>query len=86
LEDNARARDRQKEIRKFLSGKPGLSKFLRNTGQFKRQDLEEILNMNKDMANGVVNHLWDARMVRKEYGFVKVEPVLHEILREVTND
>jgi hypothetical protein len=39
--------------------------------------------MDREMANGVINHLWGARMVRRDKSNVRVEPVLHELLREV---
>jgi hypothetical protein len=59
-----RIRDRQlaaknsDEVKKYLKGRRGLIKFLRSTGKFRRQDLEEVLNLSREEANGVINHLW----------------------------
>jgi hypothetical protein len=84
LADAAEARDRSDDIKEYLVSRHGLAKFLRNAGRFKRQDLEETLNMSRDEASGVINTLWDCRMVRREGGDVRVEPTLHGLLREVS--
>jgi hypothetical protein len=78
--DAAKASD---DVRTYIAQKEGLAKFLRNTGSFKRQDIESMLNYDKDMANAVINTLYRARMVRIERGDVRVEPALHVLLREV---
>jgi Mn-dependent DtxR family transcriptional regulator len=66
-----------------LKGRPTLGKYLRGTGSFRRQDLEEVLNVSREEANAIINTLWEARMVRKDKGDVRVEPTLHALLREV---
>jgi predicted HTH transcriptional regulator len=53
------------------------------TGSFRRQDLEEILNIDREDANQIISFLWSKKMVRKIKGDIKVEPTLHRILREV---
>jgi hypothetical protein len=68
-------------IEQYLAQHEGLAKFLRSNSTFRRPDLEEILNLPRETANAVINTLWQARMVRKEGGNVRVEPVLHDILR-----
>ena len=83
LADRAEALGKQKEMEQYLKGRPGLAKFLRGRGSFRRQDVEEILNYSREEANGVINTLWEARMVRKELGDIRVEPTLHALLREV---
>lgn len=70
------------QIRDYIRQQPGLSKFLTSNPSFRRPDLEEVLNVHRDMANLIINTLWTARMVRKEGGNIKVEPALHDILRE----
>jgi len=81
LEEAARQRE---PVRLFLLQRnDGLAKFLRSTGKFRRQDLEEILNLDRDTANAVINTLWKARMVRKDGPDVRIEPMLHSLLREV---
>jgi hypothetical protein len=83
LADAAEARERYDEVKGYLRTQHGLAKFLRNAGSFRRQDLEEILNISREEANAVINNLWGNRMVRKERGDVRVLPALHELLREV---
>jgi hypothetical protein len=83
LEDARLAESYEGEVKQYLDSWQGLPKFLRMKGTFRRQDLEEILNMQREQANGIINKLWQSRMVRKEGQDVKVEPVLQRILREI---
>lgn len=83
LEDRRRARRNRDKMETFLYNKPGLGRFLRSQGRFRRQDLEEILNIDREQANAIINTLYEMGMVYKEKGDVRVEPTLHEILREV---
>ncbi len=83
LADAAEAQVQYDEVKGYLRTQQGLSKFLRNAGTFRRQDLEEILNVSREEANAVINQLWGHRMVRKEKGDVRVLPALHDLLREV---
>jgi MCM P-loop domain len=84
LNDLQEAEGNRDEIRRFLlSRRDGLPKFLRSTSRFRRQDLEEVLNLDRDQANAVISALWNSRMVYKDGADVKVEPVLHSLLREI---
>jgi hypothetical protein len=83
IADTQEAHQLHDEVKEFLIMQPGLAKFLRNAGTFRRQDLEEILNIERAEANAVINRLWGNRMVRKEKGDVRVMPALHSLLREV---
>jgi MCM P-loop domain len=83
LSDRKEAQKQTKFAKEYLYRKPGLAKFLRTTGKFRRQDLEEILNVDREQANAIISTLWSAKMVRKDKGDVRVEPTLHDILREV---
>lgn len=86
---NERIKDRQEakakgaEIRKWMQGRQGLAKFLRANPNFKRQDLEEFMNVGREEANAIINKLWEASMVRKDRGTIIVEPALHVLIREV---
>jgi hypothetical protein len=85
LSDLAEAENNRDSIRNFLlSRRDGLPKFLRSTAKFRRQDLEEVLNMDRDQANAVISQLWNARMIYKDGADVRVEPTLHTLLREVS--
>jgi len=83
LADRAAAEDNKKTIAQYLKGRPLLAKHLRNQGKFRRQDLEELLNIPRDEANGIINTLYEARMIRRYLGDIYVEPTLHALLREV---
>jgi hypothetical protein len=83
IQDAAEAHAQYDEVKGYLRTQHGLAKFLRNAGTFRRQDLEEILNIERSEANAVINSLWASRMVRKEKGDVRVLPALHDLLREV---
>jgi hypothetical protein len=77
------ARSNRDDIRKWLRGRPGMATFLRENASFKRQDIEEVMNMNREEANSVINTLFHSRMVRKDKGLVYVEYELHQLIREV---
>jgi hypothetical protein len=83
INDEKEARSRAQDVKDYLKERKGLAKFLRSQGKFRRQDLEEIMNVPREEANAIINRLWSTRMVRKEGGDVRVEPTLHAILREV---
>jgi hypothetical protein len=83
LDDTQDAMDNRGNIRTYLFENRGLAKFLRSNARFRRQDLEEILNRDRESANAIINKLWEARMIRKDGGDNRVEPTLHELLREV---
>ena len=84
IKDRQEAEYKKKQIAQWLRGMPGLAKFLRTNPSFRRQDMEEFLNMDRESANAVINNLWDARMVKREKMDIRVEPVLQELLREVS--
>lgn len=81
--DKAEAEDKKETIKQYLLGRRTLPKFLRQTSSFRRADLEEIMNTSREEANAIINTLWEARMVRKDKGDIRVEPTLHALLREV---
>lgn len=83
LDDRAHAAKNVERVKKYVKGRRGLGKFLRDSGKFRRQDLEEVLNISREEANSIINTLWEKRMIRKESGDVKVEPALHALLRDV---
>ena len=83
IADRKEARRNAREIKQYLKRKPGLAKFLRGAGKFRRQDVEEVLNVDREEANAVISRLWEAKMIRKDKGDIRVEPTLHDILREL---
>jgi 5S rRNA maturation endonuclease (ribonuclease M5) len=77
------AEEHRDETRRFLLERRGLAKLLRSNGKFRRQDVEEVMNMGRDQANAVINKLWNMKMISKEGADCVVQPTLHTILREV---
>lgn len=83
IQDRLTAESNREEITEYLLGRPLLIKFLRGAGKFRRQDLDEILNVTREESNGIISRLYEARMVRKVLGDIVVEPTLHSLLREM---
>lgn len=83
LSDRYVAEGNKGYMEQYLKGRPTLAKFLRTTGKFRRQDLDEILNVSRDESNSIISTLYERRMVRKVLGDIVVEPTLHTLLREV---
>lgn len=83
LDDIEEAEENRDDVRRYLLENRGLAKFLRSNGRFRRQDLEEVLNRDRDAASAIISRLWHSRMVRKVGADVIVEPTLHSLLREV---
>jgi len=81
--DRQWAQENKDPIHNYLLGYRGLAKFMRTNGSFRRQDLEEVMDIPREEANAVISKLWEARMVRKVKGDILVEPTLHKLLREV---
>lgn len=83
IKDRQEAGSKAIEIRRWMQGRQGLARFLRSNPKFKRQDIEEFMNVGRDEANAIINRLWEASMVRKDHGIVIVEPALHELIRQI---
>jgi 5S rRNA maturation endonuclease (ribonuclease M5) len=78
------AEEHKDEIRRFLIEHRGLAKLMRSNGSFRRQDVEEVLGVERGQANAIINKLWNARMISKEGADSMVQPTLHQLLREVS--
>lgn len=83
LKDLAEARANKDKCKKYLLNSKGLAKFFRNMGSFRRQDMEEMLDMSKEEANSKIGTLYKMRMLTREAQEIRISPVLHELLREV---
>lgn len=82
IDDRREAEGRSTEVRALLRRYPWLPKFLRSNGKFRRQDLEEIGNIDREEANAIISELYEMRMIVKDKGDVRLTPTLHRILRE----
>jgi MCM P-loop domain/CHC2 zinc finger len=76
------ARGSREPAMQFLKGYPGLIQHLRSQGRFRRQDLEEMLDIDRLEANTLISQLFGFGMIRRVKGDIIVQPALHEILRE----
>lgn len=83
LKDLAEAIANKDKCKKYLLNSKGLAKFFRNMGSFRRQDMEEMLDMSKEEANSKIGTLYKMRMLTREAQEIRISPVLHELLREV---
>lgn len=83
IADAAKAEANREKVRGYLTHTKGLAKFLRATGGFRRQDMEETMNMSKEAANAIINRLWEWRMLGRDGPDIRISPVLHDLLREV---
>lgn len=70
------------KARKVLALNPSLDGFLRSQGKFRRQDLEEVLDVDREEANAIISQLYQLNMVWKDKGDVRLTPTLHKLLRE----
>ncbi len=83
LVDQEIAQSFSEEMRLYMAAQPLLAKFLRVAQHFRRGDLEDILNLSREEATGIMNLLWERRMIRRDGPNSKCMPVLHDILREM---
>lgn len=70
-------------VREYLGAYRELAGFLLKLadGRFYARDLEEVLGVTREQANGIINRLITARMIRKDRGAIRVMPPLLEALR-----
>lgn len=82
LAKSSQGSDRAKE---WLFEQGELVRFLRQRqdGHFRRQDLEDMLIMDRDQSASVVNQLFNFGLVRRDRANVAMEPLLHQLLREL---
>jgi hypothetical protein len=67
----------------FITSNPNLMRFLVDYGgRFKRADMEEMMSISREEANVVISKLWDARVLNRDRGFLKLEAVAMKRLRE----
>lgn len=72
------------DAKKYFVGNMGLAKFLRSThGAFRRTDVEDMLNMSREEANAMINTLWKFRLITRQGPNIRINPILHDILRDI---
>jgi hypothetical protein len=84
----ARAIERADEAKRWLEENPNVSALLRRVegGQFRRDMLEQIANMDRPEANAAINKLFDFGLVYPNGQYVKMEPMLHQLIREIDEE
>lgn len=71
------------EAKRYLAGNKGLAKFFRSMGgHFRSNDLQDMLNMDKEMAAATINTLWNMRMISRRGPEIIINPLMHELLRD----
>lgn len=77
--------DSYDKAKQWLYDHLDLVRFLRQRqdGHFRRQDLEDMLVMDHDESASVVNHLFNFGLVRRDRANIAMEPMLHQLLREL---
>jgi hypothetical protein len=84
VSDAREARENYDAAKRYLVQHSGLAKFLRSVGgNFRRQDMEDMMNLSREETNGIINSLYKMRMVRRDGPQVKAEGQLQSLLREV---
>lgn len=79
----ARSEENIEQMKLILKSNLGMSRMLRSQGKFRRQDLEEALNIDREESNALISQMMELRMVYKVKGDVIVTAALNEILRKV---
>jgi hypothetical protein len=81
---SARAVESMGEVKRLLQERPPLARFLTMVGgQFQRDMLEQMLNISREEANGIINMFYGYGMLVPNTRAVKLQPALHQLLREL---
>lgn len=83
IADAAEAFRSKDAVKAYLVSHHGLAKFLRGMGQFRSNDIQDILNVPREEANAMINYLWKLKMIKREGANIKIQEVLHQLLREM---
>jgi hypothetical protein len=91
LEESQRVKDEERaaiaaqdEAVEYIRSYPGLARFLYSSnGQFRRQQIEEMLNKSREEANAIIQRLVVLRMIATAGDWdYRIQPQLNIILRE----
>lgn len=82
--DQAFASDQRGDVATFIDSNPELWRFFRllPEGRFYSRDLEEVLNLSREAANGIVNRLITSRMARKDRGGIMLTPEMQKLVKD----
>ena len=84
LRDVDEANKNYDNAKEYLWQTKGLAKFLRGMGgRFRSNDIQDMMNLDRDLANAIVNTLWNFRMISRRGPEILINPQLHDLLREI---
>lgn len=84
FKDQADAVRRWGEARQWLAEQPELVKFLRSTeGRFRNNDIQDMLNVDREMASAITNTLWRYRLIHRQGANILINPILNDMLKEI---
>lgn len=89
VRDRQRAAKSKKEARKYLRNTPGLAETLRSVGatDFRKRDFEEFGGVDREDVGVIIPRLLSWRLItRKSRGYLAMEPVMVELLRELEDE
>lgn len=76
--------ERMDQAMEYLHTRPGLGRFLADSGgAFRRQQMEEMLNLNREEANVIIQKLASWAMIRSQDWDYLIMPHLNTVLREM---
>jgi MCM P-loop domain/Toprim-like len=82
LETLAKAANESDRVTRYVASYTGLGPFLTAHNTFARAELEAFMGLDHNGANGLINTLWNYKMIRMEPGGrIQTEPALNNILR-----
>lgn len=77
------ARSMELSRRWLLENRMLVEFFQRTEGQFRREMIEQMLNLSREEANAIVNRLFTWGLVSPNGHAVKMNPALHQLLRDI---
>jgi hypothetical protein len=84
MEDVSSGTEQLDRAKEFMHNNKELSRFLRlRAGPFRRQDLEDVLGIDREQATAMINQLWKFKLLEKQGPDIKMRPAMHGILREL---
>lgn len=86
IEDQRRMEDLSDLAREYVYTTPGIAKFLRSNPVFRNQDMQDMLNLSKEEASARISKMWELRMLIRKGADYKINPELHQLLRDVKDN
>lgn len=86
-EQSRRAIEKMDEAKRWLQSEPQLIRFLQVTeGAFRRDTIEQVMNVSRDEANACVHRFFEYGLVATKSSYLKFTPMLHQLMREIKEE